>query len=176
MMSGTDKIYLVCPGKKAITKDIVNIFDFAEIDEFPDTKQQKDYFEVWMESLRRGLKRIMTDEMWSNLIKGVVQELPFPPAYLEKYVLYPVRFYGNINEEFDTDVSYFGDWTGENFPCKEYYYKIEWIKVRPRYLKYRGRLIGPEVVDASEEFEALLKKYSIPYEEKNGTYCIYGYR
>lgn len=48
MMSGTDKIYLVCPGEKAITKDIVNIFAYAEIDEFPDTKQQKDYFEVWM--------------------------------------------------------------------------------------------------------------------------------
>lgn len=53
---------------------------------------------------------------------------------------------------------------------------IEWMKIRPRYLKHRGKLIPPELVDASTEFEGILDKYHIPYEEQNGTYCIYGYR
>lgn len=58
----------------------------------------------------------------------------------------------------------------------EEWFVIEWIKVRPRYLKYRGRLIEPECIDVAEKFEGILKKYNIPYEEDNGVYCIYGYR
>lgn len=56
------------------------------------------------------------------------------------------------------------------------YIALEWIKVRPRYLKYRGRLIEPEMIDASEKFEEILQRYQIPYEMENGMYCIYGYK
>ncbi|MCM1500303.1 MAG: hypothetical protein NC124_17720, partial [Clostridium sp.] len=48
MMGATDKVYLVEMGKQALMKDIVHIWDYAEIDTFPDTKQQNDFFEQWI--------------------------------------------------------------------------------------------------------------------------------
>lgn len=48
MMGANDKIYLVEMGKQAQRKNIVSIWDFADIDEFPDTMQQCAFFEQWM--------------------------------------------------------------------------------------------------------------------------------
>lgn len=47
MMGTTDKVYLVELGKQAKMKDIVHIWDYADIDIFPDTKQQLTFFEQW---------------------------------------------------------------------------------------------------------------------------------
>lgn len=47
MMGATDQVYLVEMGKQAFLKDIVHIWDYAEIDTFPDTKQQNAFFEQW---------------------------------------------------------------------------------------------------------------------------------
>ena len=51
MMSYTPKIYLVEMGKQAFKKDIVNLYDFADISIFPDTKEQNAFFEKWASSL-----------------------------------------------------------------------------------------------------------------------------
>ena len=51
MMGTTDKVYLVELGRQALMKDIAYIWDYADIKEFPDTKQQKDFFEKWTKSL-----------------------------------------------------------------------------------------------------------------------------
>ena len=42
--------------------------------------------------------------------------------------------------------------------------------------KVRGKLIAPEIIDAGKELEDILKKYSIPCEEENGVYTIFGWR
>lgn len=47
MMEATDKIYLVEMGRQALMKDIVHIWDYADIDIFPDTKQQNEFFQQW---------------------------------------------------------------------------------------------------------------------------------
>lgn len=47
MMGATDKIYLVEKGKRAMLADIVSIWSYADIDIFPDTKQQNDFLEHW---------------------------------------------------------------------------------------------------------------------------------
>lgn len=39
-----------------------------------------------------------------------------------------------------------------------------------------GRLIESKVIDETDEFLEILKKFNIPIEEQNGTYIIYGYR
>ncbi len=49
MMSGVDKVYLVEMGRQALTKDIVHIWDYADINNFPDTKQQEDFWKKWKE-------------------------------------------------------------------------------------------------------------------------------
>ncbi|MCR5601176.1 MAG: hypothetical protein K6G33_10610 [Ruminococcus sp.] len=52
MMSYTPKIYLVQIGKQALLKDIVNIWDYCDINCFPDTKEQNQYSEKWWGSLK----------------------------------------------------------------------------------------------------------------------------
>lgn len=51
MMSYVDKVYLVTLGKQALQKDIVNLFDEADIYEFPDTEKQQDFANLWFASL-----------------------------------------------------------------------------------------------------------------------------
>lgn len=53
MMGATDKVYLVELGRQAVMKDIAHIWDYADITEFFDTKQQKEFFEQWTKSLVR---------------------------------------------------------------------------------------------------------------------------
>jgi len=116
---------------------------------------------------QKQMYSVMNDTKWKEL-QQAINELLFPPPYELKYV---------TDEEdpleFNEDVTYIGDWSDEPLTP---FFRIEWIKVRPRYRKYRGRLIQEELVDETEEFIYLLKKYYIPYEEKQGTFIIYGYR
>ncbi len=82
-----------------------------------------------------------------------------------------------LGRQGDVKDDYLGDWREAlSFDDRVHGAAIEWMKIRPRYLKHRGKLLPPELVDASAEFEEILDKYHIPYEEENGTYCIYGYR
>lgn len=115
----------------------------------------------------RNLVSIMNDTKWRELQDAVINTLLFPPPYQGKYLL-DDRLYP---EEFETDVSYWGDWIEGIAP----FYTVEWIRVRPRYLKYRGRLVSPEVIDITDDFAKLLKELSIPYRQENETYTIYGY-
>ena len=128
---------------------------------------------------QKNLIRVINDSTWEKFVNSVNQEMPFPPAFIIKYITQPFNAKINNpaieNENFVADVRYFGDWKGESFPTKDYYSTIEWIKVRPRYLKYRGRLISPEVIDASNEFESILINHKISFEIDNGKYCIYAY-
>ena len=121
---------------------------------------------------KRNLCSYMNDTKWSELVVAVTTEMPFPPPYSIKYITQECAEISKIVTE---DVTYWGDWIGENFP-QEYYFNIEWLKVRLRYLKYRGRLIAHELVDESRKFEEILHKYNILFEEIDGLYCIYGYR
>ena len=48
LMSACEKIYLVEIGKQAQLKDVVFIWDYAEIHEFPNTKEQQKFTEQWL--------------------------------------------------------------------------------------------------------------------------------
>lgn len=122
---------------------------------------------------KRNLCSYMNNTKWDEFITAVRNEMPFPPPFDIKYMTQENAPESKVLNE---DVAYWGAWHGENFPPREDYFNIEWIKVRPRYLKYRGKLIAHEVVDESKTFEAILIRYNIPYVEENGLYCIYGYR
>lgn len=49
MMSQCEKIYLVEMGKKALLNQVVCIWDYADIDFFPNTKEQLEFAEKWYE-------------------------------------------------------------------------------------------------------------------------------
>lgn len=125
----------------------------------------------------RNLCSCMNNTKWGELRQAMLKEMPFSPPYIIKTI-----FEDECPQEkyFQEDVTWTGDWN-ESFFYDEYsdekgWFVIEWIKVRPRYLKYRGELMEPECLDAAGKFEEILAKYHIPYEENNGVYCIYGYR
>lgn len=50
MMGASNKVYLVELGKQARMKDIVDLYDYADIGEFPDTLEQTAFFEKWTKS------------------------------------------------------------------------------------------------------------------------------
>ena len=126
---------------------------------------------------QRGLCSVMNDTKWRELKQGVAK-LPFPPPYVLKSIDEEESSY----HEFEEDVGYIGSW-GFQFPgylgediFATPFYEIEWIKVRPRYKKHRGRLIPDSIVDETEAFRAVLEQYDIPYEEENGAFLIHGYQ
>lgn len=51
MMGANSNIYLAENGKQALKKDVVSLYDYADIDEFPDTLEQMQFFRMWMKSL-----------------------------------------------------------------------------------------------------------------------------
>jgi len=120
---------------------------------------------------RKGLYSCMNNTKWKEL-QNAIGELSFPPPYVLKDVCEEADV-----PKFDTDVNAWGDWSDEALYNWGDYFAIEWIKVRPRYTKRPGRLM-PEIIadDITEEFLAILKKYSIPYEVDSGVFTIYGYR
>lgn len=54
MMGANSNIYLAENGKQALKEDVVSLYDYANIDDFPDTLAQMNYFRTWMKSLSEG--------------------------------------------------------------------------------------------------------------------------
>ncbi len=115
----------------------------------------------------KQLFSVMNNTKWRELQNAVVEWLPFPPPYQIKNVL------GNepYPKEFEEDVWYWGDWSEGLLP----FYSIEWIRVRPRYLKENGQLLPRITIDITKEFISLLKQFAIPYHEDEDSIYIFGY-
>src|SRR6266542_2970597 len=129
----------------------------------PKSKKQID-----AEVARRGLVSIMNDTKWRELQKAVRAELAFAPPYQLKVILNPHPEPG----QFDTDVDHLGDWSDE---CLFPFYEIEWIRIRPRSLRRRGRLVAAEVRSVESEFLAILYRYDIPFRRDESSIWIFGY-
>ena len=138
-----------------------------------------------MSDLRETVRRIveerelcscMNSTKWNELRTAMMQEMPFQPPYIVKFLMDDTCY---AEPGFREDVCHTGNWydafaiEGEGFHAE---LAVEWVKVRPRYLKRRGALLPPEVISAEAEFVAILQTYNIPYEESGGVYCIFGYR
>lgn len=139
---------------------------------------EKDHKEKIMSIITsRGLCSTMNDTKWRELKMGV-SAIPFCPPFIIKTVDEEETAY----HQFDEDVSFHGDWGlyledylgGDMYATP--FYAVEYIKVRPRYKKHRGRLVSDEIIDETMEFLAILERYNIPFEASNGTFIIYGYR
>jgi hypothetical protein len=51
MMGSSAKIYLVELGRQAFIRDVVGIYDYADINEFPNTQEQNAFLQKWKGSL-----------------------------------------------------------------------------------------------------------------------------
>ncbi|WP_165062567.1 MULTISPECIES: DUF6678 family protein [unclassified Adlercreutzia] len=123
----------------------------------------------------RNLVSYMNNTKWSEFIKAMREELPFEPPYDYK-TLFDDSEYSSylLKGEGPFSIDYYDD---ENFNFSTYK-TIEWVKVRPHFFELTGGYLVKEKVwhDCEKEFVEALRKYSIPYEEDNGLYTIYGYR
>ncbi|WP_256080405.1 DUF6678 family protein [Massilia sp. YIM B04103] len=127
----------------------------------------KHKLQVKAELSKRGLGSVMNDTKWRELLAGI-DDLPFPPPYQRKDVLSSEA----SPESFDEDVWYQGDWNEGIFPL----FSIEWIRIRPRYLRHEGRLLPKSVIDCGVQLEQLLQSLKQPYEKFDDSFWIYGYK
>jgi len=99
------------------------------------------------------------------LIDGINTELPFPPPFQYK------KFgHAPFPQIFDKDVTYLGDWSALClYPLED----IEWIFVRPRYLKRIGKLVPKQVISCENEFLKLLTKLGVSFKNESGNVYIY---
>lgn len=123
----------------------------------------------------RNLTSYMNDTKWKEFREAMENEMPFRPPYILKTLFEEEK--GEYFSHFTDDVWYLGAYGAEEFAGLNYKI-IEWVKVRPRYYEVKGgRLVQEKILhDAEAEFVAVLSKYHIPYEVKDGVYVIYGYR
>ncbi len=70
MMECSDKVYLLKLGSQALKKDVVNIWDPARPEDFPDTKAQEDFWEEWTASITAG-KPIMSCQKQTRSYKDL---------------------------------------------------------------------------------------------------------
>lgn len=119
---------------------------------------------------KRQLTSYMNTTKWIEFLQVMTEEMPLKIPYAYR-TLFDVD--GRNDDLFDT--CYCSEcFNGHDFKS------LEWVKVKPKFCerKYRGRLIEDEEIwhDLEGEFIKGMKKYSIPYEAKDGMYIVYGYR
>jgi len=129
----------------------------------------------------RGMYSLMNNTKWRELKKGV-EKLPFSPSLVIKRIDEEPQLTCNLIE----DVTYLGDWGYclDNYLGGDMYavpfYAVEWVKVRPRYLKGWSHRLVPDpreiAEDATEQFVEILQNHNIPYEEESGAFIIFGYK
>ncbi|ADU23417.1 DUF6678 family protein [Ruminococcus albus] len=122
--------------------------------------------EAFRAAQTKGLENCLSKEKWDILRQAMMNEMPFQPPYTVKFI--------TDEEPCTEEINWYEAYLYEGLFNGAF--ALEWVKIRPCTQKVRGKLIAPEIIDAGKELEDILKKYSIPYEEENGVYCIYGYR
>lgn len=95
---------------------------------------------------------------WARLRDVMEEEMPFPPPYqrVDRSGL-------GEPERFDADVNYHGDWIDGLEPLDT----IDHVRIRPRWLKHRGRLIAPETVDCEAELIATLDRLGLSWSRED---------
>jgi hypothetical protein len=117
----------------------------------------------------RGLTSHMNDTKWHKLCTAIYEELPFPPCYWHKDVLHDAE-----EPEDPQSISHsHGDWAIT--PEASLGLHIEWLKVDPRYARYRAQLIPPIIEDCSAQFRDILIRLNIPFAEEGNLFVIYGH-
>lgn len=133
--------------------------EFFEKD--PSATQLRD--EVQRVADFRRLEHTMNQERWRHLDR-ILDQLPFRPPYQYKSLLEDTPY----PEPFEEDVSYWSSGLDD----AGHWFEIEWIRLRPRYLKHQGRLVAPEMIDCADTLRAALVDAGIPFAEEAGDFRI----
>lgn len=111
------------------------------------------------------MKRL-TPSDWQRLREVMQASMPFPPPFQRK----DIHARTPAPASFDEDVWYHGDY-GEGLDPLD---TIEWIRIRPRYLRFRGHRVPREVVDCENELTSLLAREELDFTTDRGCVVLYG--
>jgi len=130
---------------------------------------ERDKSEIRRILTERSLTSHMNDTKWRELSAAVLAELPFPPAYQQKFV-----FADAAPHTLSFAPDYWGDWgrTAEG----RLDLATEWIRIAPRYSVHRGALISPEIRDCGDQMRSILDRFNLLYVEQDGFFTVYGHR
>jgi hypothetical protein len=153
-------------------KEYYEEYKFYSANTSKDMKQLKSNVMNIVE--RKQLVSVMNDTKWLKLQFEINNNLAFPPAFISKYITDKME---PDTLDFEKQIPrYYGNWLNYYEEGLPPLYNIEWLEVYPKFEKHQGQLIQGQVIDASEEFEAILYKLNIPFDKKKGIYKIWGYK
>lgn len=111
-----------------------------------------------------GYSSFLNNTKWKEIVNVLENIENYNPRIYLKYVL-------------ETEIEqkkYHPVWWSE-IECEGFEY-IEYLEINPTKETYIGRLVDKKKEDFTKIIQSGLDKYTIPYENDNGIFKIYGYR
>ena len=116
---------------------------------------------------KNGYSALLNNTKWKEIVTVLENIEKYNPRVYIKYI-YETEI-GNKNK-----ISHHSVWWSE-VECEGFEY-IEYLEINPIKEIYIGRLVESRKEDFSKIIQNGLDKYTIPYENDNGIFKIYGYR
>lgn len=102
---------------------------------------------------RRQLTSVMNETRWKRLNRALSEALCYAPPYQIKYLGEDTLFPSESLSEYEL---LWGEW--EYIWMESSLQSIEWIRLRPKVLIYKGAIVEPDVFDMTDELISTLKK------------------
>lgn len=118
----------------------------------------------------RQLTSVMNETRWKRLNRALSEALCYAPPYQIKYLGEDTLFPSESLSEYEL---LWGEW--EDIWMESSLQSIEWIRLRPKVLIYKGAIVDPDVCDMTDEIIFILTKERIPFIQDNKTIQIFGY-
>ncbi|MDA5559217.1 hypothetical protein PJK55_00610 [Exiguobacterium sp. MMG028] len=119
---------------------------------------------------RHQLTSVMNETKWQRLNRAVSEVLTHAPPYQVKYLGEHTLFPSDSLPEYEI---LWGEW--DEIWLESRLRSIEWIRLRPSVLLYKGVILDPDVCDMSTELITILEREKIPFIFDNETIQIFGY-
>ncbi|WP_337874608.1 DUF6678 family protein [Exiguobacterium sp.] len=119
---------------------------------------------------RHQLTSVMNETKWQRLNRAVSEALTHAPPYQIKYLGEDTLFPSDSLSEYEI---LWGEW--DEIWLESRLRSIEWIRLRPSVLLYKGVILDPDVCDMSTELISILERERIPFILESETIQIFGY-
>lgn len=119
---------------------------------------------------RHQLTSVMNETKWQRLNRAISETLTHAPSYQMKYLGEDTLFPSDSLSEYEI---LWGEW--DEIWLESRLRSIEWIRLRPSVLLYKGVILDPDVCDMSTELISILERERIPFTLESETIQIFGY-
>ncbi|WP_251129812.1 DUF6678 family protein [Exiguobacterium sp. CH10] len=119
---------------------------------------------------RHQLTSVMNETKWQRINRAISETLTHAPPYQMKYLGEDTLFPSDSLSEYEI---LWGEW--DEIWLESRLRSIEWIRLRPSVLLYKGVILDPDVCDMSTELISILERERIPFTLESETIQIFGY-